>query len=142
MRYELISLLGAVGLGGWFLKASRPGWPQRVWIALVCACVAVAAVPHTRILAQYATHPPPSAKALIAKHLDARGIRHATSTYWIAYAVTFLMNERTIVASEDFVRIREYQRLVEEHKAESVRIARDPCPGGRPVMEGVWFCPP
>jgi hypothetical protein len=141
MRYELLSLVGAAGLGAWFLHVTPPGWLQRTWIALVFACIAISAVSHARILTQYARHPPPNAKALIAKHLDARGIRYAKSTYWIAYAVTFLMQERTIIASEDFVRIREYQRVVEEHKAESVRIARDQCAGGRPLMEGVWLCP-
>ncbi|MEP6918148.1 MAG: hypothetical protein ABJC89_21045 [Acidobacteriota bacterium] len=141
MRYELLSLLGAAGLSAWFLKVTKPGWLQRAWIALVCACIAISALSHTRILTQYAKHQPPHGKLILAKQLEARGIHYAKSSYWIAYAVTFLMQERTIIASEDFVRIREYQRIVDEHKAESIRIARDPCPGGRPVMDGVWFCP-
>jgi len=39
------------------------------------------------------------------------------------------------------VRIREYQREVEAHRAQAVRISRSPCGGGRQVAAGVYFCP-
>ena len=39
--------------------------------------------------------------------------------------------------SSDFVRIREYERIVDAHAAEAVRIERDPCPGGEEIMPRV-----
>jgi hypothetical protein len=142
MRYELLSVLGAVGLGAWFLRVEPARWTRRVWIALVGATVAMSAVSHVRILAQYVTDPPVSAKHQIARHLEARGVRYAIASYWIAYSVAFLVNERVVIASEDFVRIREYNRIVDEHRAEAIRIARYGCPGGRQILRDVHFCPP
>ena len=142
MRYELLSVLGAVGLGAWFLRVEPARWTRRVWIALVGATVAMSAVSHVRILAQYVTDPPVSAKHQIARHLEARGVRYAIASYWIAYSVGFLVNERVVIASEDFVRIREYNRVVDEHRAEAIRIARHGCPGGRQILRDVHFCPP
>jgi hypothetical protein len=137
----LLSLLGAAGLGAWGLKAGTT-WPRRAWVALAAAIVAVSAVAHTQILAQYVSRAPANAKLLIARQLEARGIRYATSDYWIAYAVTFLTKEQTKIASTDLVRIREYNRLVEAHPDETIRISREPCPNGHRVIEGIYFCGP
>ena len=68
-----------------------------------------------------------------------RGVRFATSDYWLAYSLTFLTHERVIVASEDFVRIEEYQRMVEAHRDESVHVSRSRCDGGT-FVAGVYFC--
>lgn len=141
MRYEMLSLLGAVGLGGWALKVGT-AWTRRAWTVLALAIVGLAAAAHAQMLVQYMSHAPTSAKLTIARQLEARGIQYATSDYWIAYSVTFLTKERTKIASEDLVRIREYNRLVEAHPDEAIRIARDPCPNGQRVMEGVYFCNP
>ena len=140
LRYELLSLAGAVGLGGWFLLCVESTSLRRTWLALVCACAVIAAVPGTRLLYQYVARPQVGAKRLIARHLEARGIKYATSDYWLAYSLTFLTNERVIVASDDFVRIATYKKLVDEHHQEAVRIMRKPCPGGTPVA-GVYLCP-
>ena len=75
-------------------------------------------------------------------HLDARGVRYAASRYWVSDALTLLTDERIIVKSSDFVRIREYEKVVDAHAAEMVRIERDPCPGGEEVMPRVYFCRP
>ena len=141
MRYEMLSLLGAAGLGAWALKTGTT-WTRRVWIALGAAIVAVSVVSHVTILAEYLTHPPASPKLLIARQLEARGIRYATSDYWMAYAVTFLTREQTKIASTDLVRIREYNRLADQHPAETTHISREPCPNGHRVLEGIYFCGP
>jgi hypothetical protein len=141
IRYELLSLLGAAGLGAWGLQAGTT-WARRVWVALAAAIVAVSAVAHAQILAQYVSRAPANAKLLIARQLGARGIRYATSDYWIAYAVTFLTNEQTKIASTDLVRIREYNRLVDAHPDETIRISREACPNGHRVIEGIYFCGP
>jgi hypothetical protein len=140
MRYELLSILGAAGLGAWFLRV-EPSLPvRRAWIGLACLTVTVAAIAHGRLLGEYVRHAPEGAKQQIVKHLDARGIRYAYSDYWTAYPLTFLTNERIIVASDDFVRIRAYNRIVDEHKGESVRISRSPCDGGHQLIGGIWLC--
>lgn len=141
MRYELLSVLGAVGLGAWGLAIAR-GWTRRSWIALACATVAISGVSHASMVAQYVSHPPVSAKQMIARQLEARGIRYATADYWIAYAVTFLRNERTIIASTDLVRVREYNRIVTAHPGETIHITREPCSNGHQVITGIFFCSP
>lgn len=141
LRYELLSLLGAAGLGAWFLRANAGRAATRVWIALVCGTVAISAAAHGRLLAEYRFHTPVGAKRMIARHLETAGIRYASADYWMAYALTFLTNERVIVASEDVGRIREYRRRVDQHRSEAIRVSRKPCAGGRAVIRGVFFCP-
>jgi hypothetical protein len=141
MRYELLSLVGIVGLGAWGLLVSGT-WTRRVWVALACAMVAISAVSHATMLAQYVSDPPVSAKQVIARELEARGIRYATANYWLAYSVTFLRKEQTTIASTDMVRIREYNRLVDAHPAETIRITREPCTSGHRSLTGLFFCPP
>ena len=139
LRYEFLSLAGAVGLGGWCLVAVQSIAIRRLWIALVCACALITAVPGARLLYDYATDPPAGAKRMVARHLEARGVKYATSDYWLAYSLTFLTNERVIVASEDLVRIATYKKVVEQHPDETYRILRKPCPGGVPIA-GVYLC--
>ena len=79
---------------------------------------------------------------LIVRNLEARGIRYAKSDYWIAYYVTFMTGERTIVEPSDSPRVLEYGREVEAHKDEAVRISRAPCGGGTQMFEGAYLCPP
>jgi hypothetical protein len=142
MRYDLLSILGAVGLVAWaFAVESRP-WIRRTEVALVIAWAAVSGSAHAKIWNEYTRHPPLADKVLLIRHLDARGIRYATSDYWIAYYVTFMTNERIIVSATDFPRILTYEDPVSAHRAESIDISRTPCGDVKPVFEGVYFCPP
>jgi hypothetical protein len=142
MRYDLLSVIGAVGVGAWFLAVERRRGLRRTWIGAILAWTLIAMVAHGRVWSQYLSHPPIGDKPLIARYLEAKGIKYATSDYWIAYEVTFLTNERVIVASSDFVRIQSYQQIVADHRAESVLISRQQCDNGERMFEGVWFCPP
>jgi hypothetical protein len=142
MRYELLSILSAVGVSAWFLRTERSRALVIVWLVLVGGWTAVCAAPHGRLLAEYLRHPPIGAKRLIIRSLEAEGIRYASADYWKAYYITFLTNERIIVDSTDYNRIVLYRRLLEEHKNESVRISRTPCEGGRRMMVDVYFCKP
>jgi hypothetical protein len=141
LRYELLSVLGMVGLGAWFLRIASWRAARRTWIALALAMTAVTALPHARLLVEYIRHTPDNPKRDIARHLEARGIKYALADYWRSYAITFLTDERIIVASDDFQRIREYRIKVEAHHDEAVRLAREFCPGGKPLMPGAWVCP-
>ncbi len=142
LRYELLSVLGIVGLGAWFLKSETSRGLRQAWTTVALACVAVALWGQLKLLAEYVTRPPVGGKQVLVRYLDAQGVRYAIADYWIAYTVTFLTNERILVASSDFVRIQETQRLVNEHRAEAVRISRAPCEGGRQMIPGIYRCRP
>jgi hypothetical protein len=110
-------------------------------MTLAAAMVLVTAIPTLRLLVEYVRHEPQNPKRMIVQQLESRGIKYAFGDYWRAYLITFMTNERIIVAADDFQRIREYSDIVKEHKDEAVRIAREYCPGGRPAMQGLWICP-
>ena len=141
MRYELLSLIGAAGLCGWMLASQTPPLLRRAWFALALAWFALIAIPHARLWNEYLRHPPEDIRRTLIAHLDARQVRYASARYWVSYALTFLTDERIIVKSSDFVRIQEYQRVVDSHANEMTRIERDPCPGGEEVMPRVYLCP-
>ena len=142
MRYELLSVLGLAGLGAWFLRVEPSAWMKRMWFAVAAAWCLSTAVPHARLWFEYLSHPPQDIRGLIIDHLDARGARIAVSDYWIAYPLTFLTDERIIVASDDFIRIQEYQRLRDEQKGGVVRISREPCDRGRQILPRLYLCGP
>jgi hypothetical protein len=142
-RYELLSVLGLAGLWGWFLTGTRA---QSRWMfSLVVPAIwfLLVAVPHVQVWTEYIRRPPLDIRRLIVSHLDARSITRAASDYWIAYPTTFLTDERIIVRSEDFVRIQEYERLIDEQGGRVPRISREPCSGGGySIMPRLYLCEP
>jgi hypothetical protein len=141
MRYELLSVLGIVGLGGWFLAAGAPGALRIAWTVVLAAWMAVVTVPHVRFAAEYGTNPPLPPKVDLIRALDAEGIRYATADYWLAYYVDFMTNERIVIASTSPQRILMYNAIVAEHSGEAVRLLRKPCDGGKHLTAGVYKCP-
>jgi hypothetical protein len=141
MRYDLLSILAAVGLAAWGLSVESQPWIRRTEIALLVGCALVSAAAHAQIWSEYMNRPRTADKILIIRSLDARGIRYATSDYWIAYYISFLTNERIIVANDDFRRIASYDAQVNAHRAMATRISRAPCGDIKPVIDGVYFCP-
>jgi hypothetical protein len=140
MRYDLLSIFGGVGLAAWALAVESRPWIRRAEIALLVCWAIVSAAAHAQIWSEYMHHPRVADKILIIRSLDAHGIRYATSDYWIAYYVTFLTNERIIVAS-DFARILSYEQQVDAHRATAIRISREPCGDTKAAIDGVYFCP-
>ena len=66
-------------------------------------------------------------------------MRLARAGYWRSYAVTFLTEERVIVASTELQRVSAYQQLVERASEGVVTIQETPCDGQRPVdVVGPW----
>jgi hypothetical protein len=141
LRYDLLSLVGAVGLAAWGLSVESRPWIRRTEIAVLLCWALVSGVAHARIYSVYSHHPRIADKVLIIRALDARGIRYAVSDYWIAYYITFFTNERIVVAAGDFPRIRSYEQEVAAHRDVAVKISRTPCGDVRPIFEGVYFCP-
>jgi hypothetical protein len=139
-RYELLSVLGIAGLSAWFLRVADAPWLRRSWLALAGVWFVVAAAPYTRLYREYLLHPPEDIRRHIIHALEARGDRFARADYWIAYPLTFLSNERIIVGSTDFVRILEYQELVDAQPQGVIRISRERCDGGRQIVPRVYLC--
>jgi hypothetical protein len=142
VRYALPTLFAAIGVGAWFLTVEHDRRLRTIWIVLVAAWASVSALSHAKLYAEYATHPPPGTKLMLVRHLQARGIKYAIADYWIAYYVSFVTKEQIIVMANDFPRILEYERLVNQHRGEAVLISRRPCGDVRPVVEGLYLCPP
>lgn len=142
MRYELLSVLGAVGLAARYLQAERGRPLLAVWAACCAAIFAIAGTGHLRLLAEYATHPPIGLKQELVQKLDARATRYAYADYWTAYYVTFMTRERLIVTANEIPRVKTYQRLVDEHRGEAILISRRPCAGGEQLTTAFWACAP
>jgi hypothetical protein len=141
LRYELLSTLAVVGLGAWFLTVVPRSWLRTTWIGIAFAAVGISALSHAQLLREYVTNTPGNPKRLIVRHLESRGVKYAKADYWRAYAITFLTNERIIVASDNVQRITEYQKLVDAHRDQAVRLSRENCPGGTMLMYKLWICP-
>jgi hypothetical protein len=142
MRYELLSVLGACGLAARYLRVERSRAWTAAWALGIAGILALSAVAHARLVAEYLTGPPLPAKQELIAALDARGIRYAYADYWTSYYVDFLARERIIVASDDIPKVRTYNRVVGEHRGEAIRISRRPCPGGEPLTSAFWACRP
>ncbi|HWW85315.1 MAG TPA: hypothetical protein VNZ26_17015 [Vicinamibacterales bacterium] len=143
LRYDLLSILGAVGFLTWFFTVERHLWMRRAAVTTLLVWAAISVVGHARIWTEYESlHPPVADKVLIMRNLEARGIRYASADYWLAYYITFMANERIIIDATDFRRIAAYEPIVSAHRAESVRISRTRCDAGKLIIEGVYFCQP
>jgi len=142
MRYELLSILGAAGLAAWYLRIERSRPVLGVWGTSCALVLAISVFAHARLLAEYATRPPVALKQDLIRELDARHIRYAYADFWTSYYVSFMTRERIIVASDDAVKVRTYNRLVDAHRDEAVRISRRPCPDGQQLTAAFWICKP
>ena len=142
MRYELLSVLGAVGLAARYLQIARGRVVRAAWMACCGAIFALAAVSHARLLAEYVTGPPAGLKQELVRAVETRGTRYAYADYWTAYYVSFLTRERTIVTATEIPRVKLYQRLVHEHRDEAILISRRPCAGGQQLTTAFWACRP
>jgi hypothetical protein len=141
IRYELLSVLGLCGLAAWFLTARPARLLVTAWAIALALWTVIVVVPHGRLIAEYATDPPPPAKQQLIRALDAAGIRYGTADYWLAYYIVFMTNERMVFTATAVNRIILYNRIVEEHAAEAVTLSRRPCAGGALLIPGVYRCP-
>ena len=101
---------------------------------------AISLTAHARLLVEYVTHPPVAPKQELVRALEARHIQYGYADFWVAYYVTFLSKERVILASEDLVKVRTHNRIVDAHRDEAVRVSRRPCTGGEQLTPAFWAC--
>jgi len=135
-------VIGSVGLAGWYLRIERSAALAAVWMFCCAAIFAISAAAHVRLLAEYATRPPTPLKQELIRALEARNLRYAYADFWTAYYVSFMTRERIVVASDDAVKVRTYNRIVDAHHDEAIRISRRPCPNGEQLTPAFWSCKP
>jgi hypothetical protein len=137
VRYFLLVLYVPVGATAVWLALEPRAWVRRALVAAIALWAAGTAVDNARFAVPFVTGRAPNDLRPIADALVARNVQVAEATYWRAYKITFVARERVKVASSDYVRIDEYQRLANEQKDGVLRIEEQPCPSGEPV--GGWF---
>jgi hypothetical protein len=144
LRYTLLSILAAVGLSAWYLQIEQRRLLKAIWIGLVAIWMLDTVSAHGRLWREYLSNPPSGAKRLVIRHLESRGVRYGMTDYWNAYYISFLTDERIIMKSTDLDRIHDYDRQVEAHLSEAVKLSRTPCasPGGEQILPGTYLCPP
>jgi hypothetical protein len=142
LRYALLSIFVAVGVSAWYLQIEKSAALRTSFIGLVGAWALVSAIGHGNLWNEYLTHAPAGGKRQLANALQARGVRYGIADYWDAYAISFLTNEQIIMKAEGFPRIYQYDRDVDAHIGEAIRISRTPCPGGEMAVPGRYVCPP
>jgi hypothetical protein len=130
IRYVLLVLLLPVAIAGWYFRHETIRALKAAVAAALVIWAAAGLIDTARVVREYATVRPPNKARTLADFLVARGVRYARADYWDAYVADFLTRERVIVASTWKVRVREYQREVEAHRAEAAEIVRQPCDGG------------
>jgi len=129
IRYALLVLFLPVAIiGAFFLNETRAQW--RHWVAaLMCVWAGLTTIDTTRVIREFRTSPPANPHREMADYLVREGIRYGRAQYWDAYIITFLAQERVILASTGKVRISRYRSEVEAHAAEAVDLDRQPCEG-------------
>jgi hypothetical protein len=138
-RYFLLAIYAPVGLSAAWLALEPSQRVRGAVLAALCVWSAASLVDHARYASAFVSGRVPNDMRAVADALVGDGVTTARAGYWAAYELTFLTGERVRVASTDFVRITEYQRLAE--RAGAVPVVTDrPCEAGRPI--GRWFvCP-
>lgn len=141
MRYILLALFGATGIVACHLAIERSRPLRVLTLALPLVVAASALVPHLRLQLEYVTRTPVGTRRILADHLVENGIRTGVADFWDAYSVTFLSDERVILASSQ-PRIQEYEWLYVATLDRAVSISRTPCEDGTPVAGMYYVCPP
>jgi hypothetical protein len=138
LRYVLLALFIPIGATAVWLALEPRRWVRRATVAVVLGWGVMSGIDNARQLVRFAGGEPNEIRAL-ADGLVARNVRVARAPYWRAYKLTFLTAERVRVASSDYVRIEEYQRLAEQEGERLLDLREGPCPGGE-FVAGWYLC--
>jgi hypothetical protein len=133
LRYVLLALLVPISIVALYFALEN----RRALIvsatALVLLCAGLNIRDNARMVREYLHAPPASEHRDLANYLVAHGIARGWATYWDAYHVSFLSQERVILASSNYSRIAMYDDIVQHVGRTAVRVIRQPC------SEGVAF---
>ena len=140
-RYFLLGLFIPAGIVAIFLAHEPDRWPRRAMLSLVLIWTLASGVDHVRLLQRVRGTAAPDPSRALADALVARGVHTAEAGYWRAYKLTFLSGERVKIASNDFIRIDEYQNLAAAEGDRLIGIREEPCPRGEKIA-GWYLCQP
>ena len=129
LRYLLFALWIPVGLFAMFMARESSRLLRTTVAAVFVVWAGANFYDNARLVATSVRHPPDNERRVLTDYLTAHHIRYASATYWDAYVVDFLSQERVIVSSVDTIRIPEYQEQVDAHNSDAVNLGRQPCPG-------------
>jgi hypothetical protein len=128
----LVTLLPVAVFARYFQRETARRWRQVVGL-LVVLWAASGVWDHLRLLREYLVEPPPSQHRVMADYLRSKHVRYGRASYWDAYVITFLAQERTILTPNEVVRISAYKALVDANGATAVTLVRQPCSSGTRV---------
>src|SRR5262249_15613119 len=128
-RYPILGLLLPVGPTAALIAREPRRTARSAVTALVMAWAAVSVADNVSVLMSNIRQPPGSPIRTLTDGLIARHVQVASANYWEAYIATFVARERVRIASNDFVRIQEYQDFLAEHLRDARVLTHDPCPG-------------
>jgi hypothetical protein len=128
----LVTLLPIAVFGRYFQRETARRWRSAVGL-LVVLWAASALWDHVRLLREYLVAPPPSYHRVMADYLRSKHIRYGRASYWDAYIITFLAQERPIITPDEVIRISAYKALVDANAAAAVTLVRQPCSTGTRV---------
>ena len=142
LRYSLLAPLAVIAiLATYFIREPSHRWRSAIALAIAFYGAGIV-VDNARLVQRMEASPPPRPHRVMADYLVSRGIRYARAGYWDAYFITFLSQERVIVASTTTVRITSYQAQVDAHAPEAVTLQRMPCDGGTRIAAWCVIPPP
>jgi hypothetical protein len=104
--YVLLSIFARWDLPPGICRSSAGQALKSAFIVCVAVWALSRAIVHARLWNEYLRNPPVGQKALLVDHLLQRGVRYGITDYWNAYYISFLTNERIIMQSTGFDRIR------------------------------------
>ena len=129
LRYALFAPLAVIALLAAYFRRERALHWRIAAATLVALWAAGSVVDNTRLAVYLEKNPPAKPHRRMATYLVGSGVKYARATYWDAYVITFLSQERVIVASTTTVRVSAYQAEVDAHADEAVMLQRLPCEG-------------
>ena len=122
IRYTLLTLYFPIGLLVVFLSAKPGVWSRAAVLSIIGVWAGASMLDNGRFLAAYLHRAPSSPARELVTFLEGQGVRYGRGTYWVAYQLDFLSQERLKIASLDKVRVLEYQKIADDHEGQTVYI--------------------
>lgn len=141
VRYVLLTLLALCG-------ACALAWKRAELRPLTAATIGLVSLfhlgGHLQLLGEYANGAPQRSLNLLADQLLQRHIHYATADYWAAYDLSFVTQEKVVVAPPlgSNYRMPSYDIKLEQHRDEVYSITKQPCTGGERLLEWYLCRPP
>jgi len=142
IRYHLLLALAPIGLTALALLVGPPRRWGRVVVMSTLAWGVVNVSGSIGLWREYRSAPPVSAYRLLADDLASHGDRHGWASYWVAYHVDFLSQERVQLSPTSAIRVAEYARQALRAGPAAVIVQDTPCDASaqRRQVAGWWVC--